>query len=261
MSEPRFVRLDGGAGEGVRTLSLDRPPVNALGRELVDDLLATLERLALDPDCRCLVLRSAGAHFCAGADLKERRGMSLDEVRLFVPRIAVVCSGLAGLPFPTIAAVCGAAVGGGCELALACDVRILAEGARIGLAETSLGIIPGAGGTQRLPRLIGPMRAKRWIFTAAVYGAGEALADGVADRVVPDAELDRAAAEVAASIAAAGPLANRLAKRAIDAGADLPLARALELEWECYRATLDTEDRLEALEAFAAKRKPRFRGR
>ena len=260
MSEPRFVGLEAG-DEGVLTLSLDRPPVNALGRELVDDLLATLERVAQHGECRCLVVRSAGAHFCAGADLKERRAMSLDDVRRFVPRIAAVCNALAGLPFPTIASVRGAAVGGGCELCLACDLRILAAGARIGLAETSLGIIPGAGGTQRLPRLIGPMRAKRWIFTAAVFGAAEALADGVADRVVADADLDRAAAELAGAIASAGPLANRLAKRAIDAGGDLPLPRALELEWECYQATLGTEDRLEALEAFAAKRKPRFRGR
>jgi len=260
MSDLRFVKLEA-ADDGVRSLSLDRPPVNALGRELVDDLLAALGRLERDGDCRCLVVRSSGAHFSAGADLKERRGMSLDDVRRFVPRLASVCNGLAALPFPTIAAVRGAAVGGGCELCLACDIRIVAEGARIGLAETSLGIIPGAGGTQRLPRLIGPMRAKRWIFTAAVYGAAQAHADGVADRVVPDQDLDRAAADLAGAIAACGPLANRLAKRAIDGGSDLPLPRALELEWECYQETLATEDRLEALEAFSAKRKPRFRGR
>ena len=260
MSEWRTVRLEAG-DVGGRTLVLDRPKVNALGRELVDDLLAAIERLAHDGDCRCLVVRSAGAHFCAGADLKERRDMTLDDVRRFVPKIAAVCNGLAGLPFPTIAAVRGAAVGGGCELCLACDLRILAADARIGLAETSLAIIPGAGGTQRLPRLIGPMRAKRWIFTAAVHGAAEALADGVADRVVPDADLDRAAAELAGAIAAAGPLANRLAKRASDAGGDRPLPDALELEWALYQETLTTEDRREALEAFAAKRKPRFRGR
>jgi len=260
MSEPRWVKVES-ADNGVRTLVLDRPPVNALGRELVEDLTLALDRLDRDEECRCLIVRSAGPHFSAGADLKERRGMNLDEVRRFVPRLAGVCDALAALPFPTIAAVRGAAVGGGCELCLACDLRVLAEDAKIGLAETSLAIIPGAGGTQRLPRLIGPMRAKRWIFTARVHGAADALADGVADRVVPTDRLDREALDLAEAIAACGPLANRLAKRAIDGGGDLPLVDALALEWDCYRKTLDTQDRVEALEAFAAKRKARFRGR
>jgi methylglutaconyl-CoA hydratase len=260
MSELRWVKLET-SDIGVRTLILDRPPVNALGRELVDDLTVALGRLERDDECRCLVVRSAGAHFSAGADLKERRGMTLDDVRRFVPRLAGVCNAVAALPFPTIAAVRGAAVGGGCELCLACDLRVLADDVKIGLAETSLAIIPGAGGTQRLPRLIGPMRAKRWIFTARVHGAAEALADGVADRVVAVHRLNREAQDMAAAIAACGPLANRLAKRAIDGGSDLPLAGALALEWDCYAQTLETEDRVEALEAFAAKRKPRFRGR
>jgi methylglutaconyl-CoA hydratase len=182
--------------------------------------------------------------------------MTLDDVRAFVPRLAAVCNALAAMPCPTIAAVRGAAVGGGCELALACDVRVLAQDAKIGLAETALAIIPGAGGTQRLPRLIGPMRAKRWIFTGRVHDSAEALADGV-----PEERLESEVADLAAAIAACGPLANRLAKRAIDGGADLPLARGLALEWECYQETLGTADRAEALEAFAAKRKPRFRGR
>jgi len=260
MSELRWVKVES-ADNGVRTLILDRPPVNALGRELVDDLTVALGRLERDDECRCLIVRSAGPHFCAGAALKARRGMTLDEVRRFVPRLASVCSALAGLPYPTIAAVRGAAVGGGCELCLACDLRVLADDAKIGLAETALGIIPGAGGTQRLPRLIGPMRAKRWIFTARVHSAAEALGDAVADRVVPVHRLIREVQDLAAAAAACGPLANRLAKRAIDGGCDLPLVDGLALEWDCYRQTLDTEDRVEALEAFAAKRKPRFRGR
>jgi enoyl-CoA hydratase/carnithine racemase len=155
----------------------------------------------------------------------------------------------------------GAAAGGGCELAMACDIRILAEDATIGLRETALAILPAAGGTQRLARLIGPARAKRWIFTARMHEAAEALRDGVADLVVPAAELDAEALRLAETIAANGPLAVRLAKRAIDGGVGLPLPEGLALEWECYQGTLETEDRVEALRAFAEKRPPRFLGR
>jgi enoyl-CoA hydratase/carnithine racemase len=247
--------------DGVRVLTLDRPPVNALGRELVAELEAVLPRLAADADARAVIVRSAGEHFCAGADLKERRDMTLDEVRAFVPRLAALCNALSALPVPTIAAVRGVAAGGGCEIALACDLRLLAEGAKIGLRETALAILPGAGGTQRLPRLIGPSRAKRWIFTARMHDAREALADGAADDVVADADLDARARDLARTLAANGPVALRLAKRAIDGGADLPLGPALALEWECYQGVLGTEDRLEALRAFAEKRPPAFRGR
>jgi methylglutaconyl-CoA hydratase len=246
---------------GLRILSLDRPPVNALGYELADQLLRVLDHLAADDDARCLVVRSAGKHFCAGADLKERKSMTLDEVRQFVPRLMAICNGIAGLPFPSIAAVRGAAAGGGCEIALGCDMRVLADDAQIGLRETALAILPGAGGIQRLSRLIGPAGAKRWVLSAKMHSASEALADGVADRVVPAGRLDEEALELARSIAANGPLAVRLAKKATDLGAEMPLDRALELDWECYLETLDSEDRVEALEAFADKRTPRFKGR
>ena len=142
------VRVDLRDG-GVRVLTMDKPPVNALGRELVDGLAKAFVSLREDRDARCLVVRSAGSHFCAGADLKERRGMTEAEVRAFVPQLAAVCKAAAALPFPTIAAVRGTAAGGGCELALACDLRILADDARIGLRETALAILPGAGGTVR----------------------------------------------------------------------------------------------------------------
>jgi methylglutaconyl-CoA hydratase len=247
--------------DGIRVVTLDRPPVNALGRELVLGLAATFERIHADPRARAVVVRSSGKHFCGGADLKERGGMSLDEVRAYVPQLAAAITALASLPCPTIAAVRGAAVGGGCELALACDLRVLAEDATMGLRETALAILPGAGGTQRLPRLIGPSRAKRWIFTAQAHGAAEALADGVADRVVAAADLDREALHLAETIAANGPIAVRLAKRAVDGGLDLALDAALCLEWECYLGTLETADRDEGLRAFAEKRRPRFEGR
>jgi len=260
VAERRLVQVQSESG-GVRRLILDRPPVNALGRSLVAELTAALAALKGDEQARCLVVRSAGKHFCAGADLKERKTMSVDDVRAFVPRLAGVCNALAELPFPTIAAVRGAAAGGGCELALACDLRVLADDASIGLRETALAIIPGAGGTQRLPRLIGPARAKHWIFTARMHTAADALADGVADRVVPSGELDATADELARAIAENGPVALRLAKQAIERGADLPLAEALAIEWEAYQGVLSTDDRIEALKAFEEKRSPEFKGR
>jgi enoyl-CoA hydratase/carnithine racemase len=256
----RWVRLDGD-DSGLRSLILNKPPVNALGRELVDDLTRAAAEVGADPRTRCVIVRSSGKHFCAGADLKERRTMTQDEVKAFVPLLAGACNAVAAIPAPTIAAVRGAAAGGGCELALACDMRFLADDAKIGLRETALAIIPAGGGTQRLARLIGPARSKRWVLSAAMYEAQEALADGVADRIVPAEDLDDAVEELARAIAANGPVAVRAAKRAIDGGLDLPLDRALAWEWECYQETLETEDRVEALAAFAEKRPPRFKGK
>jgi len=248
-------------GEGIRVLTIDKPPVNALGRELVETLGTAIAELREDAAARCLILRSAGDHFCAGADLKERRGMTLDQIREFVPRLSAVCRGVAALPFPTIAAVRGTAAGGGCELALACDLRIAADDAKIGLRETALAIIPGAGGTARLPRIAGMAVAKRWIFTAAMFGAAAAHADGVVDAVVPAGSLDAEAMAMAESIAANGPVAVRLAKQSIEGGWDVSMDEALALEWQCYEGVLTTKDREEALAAFAEKRPPRFSGK
>src|SRR6185369_4970220 len=196
-----------------------------------------------------------------GADLKERRTMTLAEVRQFVGTLGATFGAIAALPFPTIAAIRGAAVGGGCELALACDLRVLAQDATIGLRETALAILPGAGGTQRLTRVAGMARAKRWVFTAKVHTASEALEDGVADHVSLPERLDEDTQALAESIAANGPVAVRAAKRAIERGITMAMDEALAYEWECYRETIGTEDRLEALKAFAEKREPRFRGR
>lgn len=259
MSSP-CVRLDS-RENGVRVLTMDKPKVNALGRELVDALGTAFVALRDDREARCLVLRAAGDHFCAGADLKERRGMSDAEVRAFVPKLAAVCNAVAALPFPTIAAVRGTAAGGGCELALACDLRILADDARIGLRETALAILPGAGGTCRLPRISGMAVAKTWIFTAELFTAERAQQDGVAQAVVPGADLDDAAQKLAGTIAGNGPVAVRLAKQAIEGGFDLSMNEALAFEWQCYLGVLGTSDRLEALAAFAEKRPPLFTGR
>jgi enoyl-CoA hydratase/carnithine racemase len=186
--------------------------------------------------------------------------MSTEETRGFVRLIGSTFDSVAHLPFPTIAAVNGVAFGGGMELLLACDLRVLAETAQIGLTEVSVGIMPGAGGTQRLPRIVGTTRAKELIFSARRLTAQEALEMGLATRVVTGPELMRAARELAQRIAKQAPLAVRQAKHAIDAGLDASLSAGLEIEAAAYAELLRTQDRLEGLAAFAEKREPRYRG-
>ncbi|MDF1556143.1 MAG: enoyl-CoA hydratase-related protein, partial [Deferrisomatales bacterium] len=196
-----------------------------------------------------------------GADLKERAGMDPNQVRRCLSLIRGVMDKVENLPMPTIAAVNGAALGGGTELALACDLRVVAESAKMGLTETSLAIIPGAGGTQRLPRLIGKAKAKELIFTARRVDAAECLGLGLANRVVPGAELLGAAHALAAEIGRNGPVALKAAKRAIDRGMEMDLGNALVFENTCYEMTIPTEDRVEGLTAFREKRKPVYKGR
>lgn len=247
--------------EGVALLTLARPPVNALGRRLVEELGEALAALDADPALRCLIVAAEGKAFCAGADLKERQTMSEEDVRRWVPFLGGTFTRLARLPVPTIAAIQGTAAGGGLELALACDLRVAESGAKLGLRETALAIIPGAGGTQRLTRLVGPARSKRWIFTARMHSAEEALADGVVDTVTPVGGALAAARALAAEIGANGPLAIRAAKRAIDGGLGLSMEAALKVELDAYESIIPTEDRREAINAFAEKRDPVFRGR
>jgi enoyl-CoA hydratase/carnithine racemase len=247
---------------GVVAWTLDRPEaLNAFNRPLLDALLAATTAAQQDRTLRAAILTGAGDKaFSAGADLKERRGMTREESQAFVALISRVFDAVARLPFPTIAAVNGVAFGGGLELALACDLRLVADTAKLGLTEVSVGIMPGAGGTQRLPRLIGPARAKELIFAARRVDAAEALVLGLANRVVPAADLADAAGALARDIAAQAPLAVRQAKHAIEAGLDLDLAAGLDIEQRAYAPLLDTQDRLEGLAAFAEKRPPRYRG-
>jgi methylglutaconyl-CoA hydratase len=246
---------------GVGLLVIDRPPVNALGKQLVEDLGTAAAALAADASVRALALAAGGRTFCAGADLKERQSMDMDQVRAFVGTLSATCQHLAELPFPTVAAIHGTAAGGGCELALACDFRVLDESGRIGLPETTLAIVPGAVGTQRLPRLIGSARAKKWIFTGRLFGAQEALDDGVVDCTVPAGEVRTRALEMMAEMARSAPLALKAAKRAVDEAFDGSMTQGLEREWQAYESILETEDRLEALAAFKEKRPPVFKGR
>ncbi len=246
---------------GVATLTLNRPKaMNAFSLQMLDECSAALEELHFDPELRVVIVASAAEKaFCAGADLKERAGM--DEVLRCVSKIRNMINAVAALPMPTIAAVNGFAFGGGTELALACDLRIFSERASVGLTETSLAIIPGAGGTQRLPRIVGRAKAKELIFTAKRIGADEALQIGLANKVVAHEELLAEAKTLAAEIAQNGPVALRAAKRAIDRGMEVDLVSGLAFETTCYELTIPTEDRVEGLTAFREKRKPVYKGR
>lgn len=259
------VRLERLAGEdaGIALLGLDRPAAkNALGRQLMAEFRQALVDLGSDPSVRVVVLHSlVPGVFCAGADLKERAEMAPAEVAIFVQGLRSAFTGLEDLPMPVIAALEGAAFGGGLELALCADLRIAGADAKLGLVETALAIIPGAGGTQRLPRLIGAARAKELIFTARRLGAEEAGRLGVVDRVVPAGQALDSALALAREILPNGPVAVRMAKLAVNRGQGLDLGAGLAFEQACYAQVIPTQDRLEGLAAFREKRIPQYRGR
>lgn len=236
---------------------------NAISRAMLTELGEQVARVSAGAEVRAVVLTGAGSKaFCAGADLKERATMSEDEVRAFLLELRRTFRALEKSDCVFIAAVNGVAVGGGTELALACDLRVAGPTARFGLTEVRLGIIPGGGGTQRLTRLIGPGRAKRLILTGEQVDAQKAHALGLADEVsATEGGLLEVAAGLAEAVIAGAPLAVAAAKHAIDDGVGLSLDAGLALEFRRYEPLLDTEDRLEGLAAFAAKRPPSYRGR
>jgi enoyl-CoA hydratase/carnithine racemase len=234
---------------------------NSISVAMLDELRRLLARAVQDRGLRCVVVTGAGDKaFCAGADLKERARMSEAEVHRFHEGLRRALRAIEEAPQPFLAAINGAALGGGLELALACDLRIASDAAQMGLPEVSLGIIPGGGGTQRLPRLIGVSRAKDLVLTARRFGAAEALAMGLVSRIEPPQRLIDEAVSLAGQLARNAPVSLRQAKRAIDAGFHLPLDQALELENRLYQDCLGTRDRREALQAFAQKRPPVFTG-
>jgi enoyl-CoA hydratase/carnithine racemase len=245
-------------------ITLDRPDVmNALSFDTLGRLGEIVSQLREDRDVRVVLVTGAGERaFSAGADLKERVGFDERQTRAAVARIGDTINAVAELPQPTVAVLNGVAFGGGLELALACDLRLAANDIRLGLTETSLAIIPGAGGTQRLPRVVGVARAKELIFTARRIEADEALRIGLVNELVAREHLRERAEELAAAIAANGPLAVAAAKQAIDL-ADEPgsLTGNIRRERELYlEHVLPSRDRLEALAAFREKRPPVFRG-
>lgn len=249
-------------GDGIVLITLNRPKAaNALSINMLEQLRDVVSSCKFDRSVRCLVITGAGEKvFCAGADLKERTAMDMDQVRKTVSFIRECINDLEALSKPVIAAVNGAAIGGGMELALACDIRIASETAAFALAETSLGIIPGAGGTQRLPRLIGKGRAKELIFTTRKVGAAEAREIGLIEYVTSSESLLDKALEIARQIVRNAPIAIAQAKFAIDKGFDVDLNTALSIEQNAYEVTIPTADRLEGLQAFKEKRFPIFKG-
>lgn len=249
-------------GNGIVLMTLNRAEsANALSIKMLEQLRDAAASCKFDRSVRCIVVTGAGEKaFCAGADLKERAGMDINQVRRTVSLIRQSINDVEALPQPVIAAVNGAAMGGGMELALACDIRIASETATFALTETSLGIIPGAGGTQRLPRLIGKGRAKELIFTARKIDAKEAWDMGLVEVVAPPESLLDKALEIAGQIVRNAPIAVAEAKFAIDKGCDADLSTGLAIEQNAYEVTIPTKDRLEGLQAFKDKRPPIFKG-
>ncbi|XP_011203970.2 methylglutaconyl-CoA hydratase, mitochondrial [Bactrocera dorsalis] len=258
-------RLDG-ERKGITVISLNRPQAkNSFSRSLVEAFEGVIEELEQDNGSRCVILRSSSPGiFCAGADLKERKTMTPDEAGAFVTSLRELLMALEQLPMPSIAALDGHALGGGLEMALACDMRTAADNTKMGLVETRLAIIPGAGGTQRLPRILSPALAKELIFTSRVLNGKEAKDFGIVNHVVPQNESGDAAyqkaLEIAEEILPNGPVGVRMAKLAIDKGIQVDLNTGYSIEEICYSQVIPTKDRLEGLQAFAEKRKPVYKG-
>ncbi|WDP91733.1 MAG: enoyl-CoA hydratase/isomerase family protein [Desulfobacter sp.] len=244
-------------------LTLNRPRVmNCLNFDLLYAVRDQIDALQFRSDIRCVIITGAGEKaFCAGADLKERASLTQDQVKKFILTIRNLLTAIQTLPIPVIAAVNGIALGGGTEVALASDIRIASETATMGLTETRLAIIPGGGGTQRLPRIVGVAKAKELIFTGRRVDADEALDIGLVNHMVPPEQLMDKCLEMAAMIAETGPIAVEMAKYAIDRGIETDLATGLAIESNAYRVTIPTEDRIEGLTAFREKRKPVYKGR
>jgi enoyl-CoA hydratase/carnithine racemase len=251
------LEVDGGVG----TIRLDRPPMNAINEELTADLAEAAMEATTREDVRAVVLYGGERVFAAGADVKMMAPMSPAEVKVMISTLQEVFSLVEEIPKVTIAAITGYCLGGGCELAMTADFRVAGASAKLGQPEITLGIIPGAGGTQRLPRLVGPAKAKDLIYSGRFASADEALAIGLVDRVVPDEQVYESAIELARGYAAGPVHALRAAKVAINWGARGDVRTGLVIEREVFADLFCTEDQKEGMEAFATKRKAEFRGR
>jgi enoyl-CoA hydratase len=241
---------------------MDRPEaLNALNSKVLSDLKDIICQIEKDDEIACVIITGEGKAFIAGADIKEMMKKSPMEARKFTYLGQNVFRDLENLNKPVIAAVNGVALGGGCELALSCDIIIAAKNAKLGFPEVGLGIHPGFGGTQRLPRLIGKSRAKQLIFTADILNARQAERMGLVNRVVPSNRLLLEAKDIALKIAKQAPIAIRQAKSAINNGSEMDLNTALDYEVESVSMTFSTRDRDEGMKAFTERRKPKFEGK
>ena len=251
---------------GIVVFGINRPKaMNALSKNLVKNLNEAVDAVKFDKNCRVLIIRSlAKGAFCAGADLKERAAMPPAEVGPAVARGRAIIGAWESLPMPVIAAIDGVALGGGLEMALACDLRVASDDARLGLTETRLAIIPGGGGTQRLPRVVGLAKAKELIYTARILRGRDAEAIGLVNHCVDQNEEGDAAylrsLDLAREILPNGPIGVKMAKLAINKGTEVDIASGLSFEEAAYAQVIPTQDRIEALMAFREKRKPEFKG-
>lgn len=242
---PDFILTERRA-DGVELVRFNRPPHNALSAELLTELADVVDGLGRDPDLKVVVLAGSDRTFAAGAEISQ----VLDPAGPLIPAFRRAFDGLAGLRRPVIAAVTGFALGGGLEAALACDLRLATESARLGVPEVALGLFPGAGGTQRLARLVGPARAKELIWTGRHVRAAEALALGLVDRVVPADGYLEAALGWASELASGAVVAMGLAKQAVDGGLGLPLVEGLDLERALFAEVIRTEDAATGVQSF-----------
>ncbi len=260
MNGERFEQITVTVEEEVATVTLNRPDrYNALGSRIVDELGEVLKEVEGSGEVRVMILTGAGEKaFCSGVDLKERGEMDADQRWAHNRALNAFAERLARLQAPTIAAINGLAFGGGLEITLACDFRIAAVGATFALPEVGIGIVPGAGGTQRLPRLVGPTRAKELILTGRRVSAADALDMGLVSKVVPSSSLMDEARAMAGEIAANSPLALAYAKAAVDLASETAIEQGLRYETAAIRATLSSEDYQIGLSAFADREEPRF---
>lgn len=250
--------VDFAVESGIATVTMDSPPVNAFTDALHRDFVRVLDELE-DRRVRAAVITGAGAYFQAGGDMNRFLEIeTVADARAFVEMVQGFMNRIAALPFPTIAAVNGYALGGGLEIALACDLRIASRQATVGLPEVRYGILAGAGGTQRLARLVGPGRAKLLMYTGRRIGAEDALAMGLVEAVVDAERLLPEAHALASEIAANSPIAVRQVKRCVDDGLDLPLEQGLALERRCWADLIPHGDYKEGVKAWFEKRKPKF---
>jgi enoyl-CoA hydratase/carnithine racemase len=243
-----FVRVE--TGTGIATIRLERPPMNALNAQVQAEIAAAAVQVSDDPAIRAVVIYGGERVFAAGADIKEMAQASYATMAADSRRLQESFTAVAKIGKPVVAAITGYALGGGLELALCADFRVAGESAKVGQPEILLGVIPGAGGTQRLPRLIGPARAKDIVFTGRFVSAAEALAIGLVDKVVPDAEVYQAARDLVARYAGGPSVALRAAKQAIDEGLDTDLDTGLEIERLHFAGLFATEDQRTGMRSF-----------
>lgn len=246
---------------GVATLTVNRPDaLNALNSEVLDSIYAEVRRITVQKEARAIIVTGEGKAFVAGADIAEMKDYGPEQAEEFSMRGQNAFHALRDFPGPVIAAINGFALGGGLELALACDILLASDKAKLGLPETTLAVIPGFGGTQSLPRRVGPGHAKRLLFTGAMVGAEEALSMGLVDQVVSGDALMDAAMDLAKATIKNGPIALAEVKRLVDDGAHMDLLEAVKLEAVAFGEVFGTADQKEGMAAFLEKRKPEFKG-